>query len=106
MVTIRTPEVGMERNAYMVLASFKEGTDMSEVLSIVAEEQQRVAQLQNEGRLGAVYLATATRKTVFLEVFATDLADAASTVRTLPMAQWWNIDVFELNAPAKAAAAS
>ncbi len=67
---------------------------------VAAEEQARVAELRAEGRIGAVYLATA-RRTVFLETFGETEQDAVAMVKTLPMATWWDLDVFALNPPAQ-----
>lgn len=90
----------------MVVATFKPGTDIADVMAVVPQEQARVADLQSEGKMGAVYLATAARQTVFLETFA-DSSDAAlATVETLPMAAWWDLDVYPLNPPAGIPAAS
>ena len=88
---------------HMVIAKFKPGTSMQEVLEVVHEEQARVAELKAEGRIGALYLATAARQTVFLEIFASDPDDAEQTAKTLPMARWWDLDVYPLNPPAGAA---
>ena len=44
-------------------------------------------------------LCTFKQGTVMSEVFAGDAADARSTVETLPMSKWWDIDVFPLAAP-------
>lgn len=84
--------------AFMVICTFKEGTDMSEVMSVVEEEQARVAALSAEGRIGSLQLSLA-RGTVFIETFADDGDAAADTVRSLPMARWWDLDVYPL-APA------
>ena len=83
---------------FMVLCTFKQGTVMSEVFAVVAEEQAQVAALEAEGRVGSIHLSLA-RGTVFIETFAGDAADARSTVETLPMSKWWDIDVFPLAAP-------
>ena len=88
---------------HMVIAKFKPGTSMQEVLEVVHEEQARVAELKAEGRIGALYLATAARQTVFLEIFASDPDDAEQIAKTLPMARWWDLDVYPLNPPAGAA---
>jgi muconolactone delta-isomerase len=85
----------------MVVATFKPGTHMPDVFAVVPEEQERVRQLQAEGRINTVYLATAARQTVFLESFGIDIDDVLAMVNTLPMAKWWNIDVFPLNPPAE-----
>jgi muconolactone delta-isomerase len=86
-------------DGFMVVATFRQGVDMAEVMAVVAEEQARVAELRREGSLGAVHLATAARGTVFLEVFAGSAEEAQATVASLPMAAWWDIDVFPLNPP-------
>ena len=85
---------------FMVVATFTPGTHMSDVLAVVPEEQARVRELQAEGRINALYLATAARQTVFLESFGHDIDDVVAMVKTLPMAKWWDIDVFPLNPPA------
>lgn len=86
-------------NSFMVVSTFMQGTDMSEVMTVVAEEQAKVAELKEAGTIGALYLATATRGTVFLEIFADDTDAARAIVASLPMAKWWDIDVFPINAP-------
>ena len=83
---------------FMVLCTFKEGTVMSEVFAVAAEEQATVAALAAEGRIGSVHLALA-RGTVFIETFAANSSDAEATIRSLPMAKWWNLDVYPIAAP-------
>lgn len=51
----------------MVVCTFKEGTVMSDVFAVVAEEQAAVA----------------------------------ATVQSLPMAHWWDLDVYPLAAPVR-----
>lgn len=87
-------------SSHMVVATFKPDVDMADVLPVVPQEQARIAELQAEGRIGALYLATAARKTVFLEVLDETSDGAVATVNTLPMARWWDLDVFPLNPPA------
>ena len=84
-------------SSYMVVATFKTDADMDDVLSLVPQEQTRLAELQSEGRIGALYLATAARRTVFLETFGETGDDAVAAVEALPMARWWDLDVFPLN---------
>ena len=86
-------------NTHMVVCTFRPGTDMADVFAVVAEEQAQVQALEREGRIGTIHLALA-RGTVFLEIFADDPAGAEATVRTLPMATWWDLDVFPIAAPA------
>lgn len=87
-------------DSFMVVCTFREGTVMAEVFAVVAEEQAAVAVLEAEGRVGAIRLSL-ERGTVFIEVFASDADAAAETVRTLPMARWWDLDVFPLSAPGR-----
>ena len=92
--------------SFMVVATFKPGTNMAEVMAEVPQEQARLAALQAEGKIGAIYLATAARQTVFLETFAVTGNEALGTVTALPMAAWWDLDVYPLNPPAGTPAAS
>ena len=84
---------------FMVVCTFKEGTDMADVMAVVAQERSAVADLQAAGSLGVVKLATPQGK-VFLQVHAEDAASALVTVETLPMAAWWNIEVYAIVPPA------
>lgn len=84
---------------FMVLCTFKEGTVMRDVFAVVAEEQAMVATLTAAGRLGSIHLSLA-RGTVFIEALAATADEAEATVRSLPMATWWNLDVYPLAAPA------
>ena len=86
--------------SFMVVCTFTPDTVMAEVMSVVAEEQAAVGALKELGRIGSVFLATRDRRTVFIEVFAADGDDARSTVLSLPLAKWWDIDVYPLNPPA------
>jgi muconolactone delta-isomerase len=91
---------------FMVVCTFKPGTEMSDVYSVVAEEQAKAAELQAAGKIGAIHLATISRGTVFIETFAENLEEATAIVLSLPMAIWWDIDVFPLSAPGKPGASS
>lgn len=93
-------------NGYMVVCAFKEGTVMSDVYDVIAEEQAKAAELHAAGKIGAIYLATLSRGTVFIETFAESVEEVMATVESLPMAVWWNIDVFPLSAPGKPGVAS
>lgn len=90
---------------FMVVCTFKEGTVMTEVFAVVAEEQAQVAALEAQGRIGSVHLALA-RGTVFIETYGDTADQALATVQSLPMAKWWNIDVFPIAAPVRPDAAS
>lgn len=85
---------------FMVMATFRPGTNMDVVIPHVGAERVRVAELESEGKLAAVYLANNERQTVFLVVNAGTVEEATATVATLPMSAWWDLDVFPLNAPA------
>lgn len=90
----------------MVVCTFKKGTEMSDVYEVVAEEQAKAAELQAAGKLGAIHLATISRGTVFIETNAMNTEEATETIQSLPMAKWWDIDVFPLSAPGKPGANS
>lgn len=84
---------------FMVVYAFKKGTVMSDVYAVVPEEMAKAAELQSEGKIGPIHLATISRGTVFIETFASSVEEATSIVQSLPMATWWDIDVFPLSAP-------
>ncbi len=83
---------------FMVICRFKEGTVMDEVFAVVAEEQAHAAELVAEGLVGAIHLSIG-RGTVFIETFADDADGAAATISTLPMAKWWDLDVYPTSPP-------
>ena len=87
----------------MVISTFTEDTDMKDVFAVVDQEQRRVAELVAEGRLGSIHLSL-TRGTVFIETFAPNENNALATVGSLPMARWWDLDVFPVAAPGGEAA--
>jgi muconolactone delta-isomerase len=91
---------------YMVVCTFATGTDMNEVMSVVAEEQAKVQELKDLGHIGALYLATRDRGTVFLEIFAADIESARIVVMSLPMSRWWDVDIYPLNEPVSREAAA
>ena len=86
---------------FMVVCTFKKGTVMSDVYDVIAEEQAKASELQSAGKIGPIHLATISRGTVFIETFASSVEEATSIVQSLPMAAWWDIDVFPLSAPGK-----
>ena len=91
---------------FMVVCTFKQGTEMSDVFSVVAEEQAKASELQAAGKIGSIYLATLSRGTVFIETFAETVEEATSVVQSLPMSIWWDVDVFPLATPGKPGASS
>jgi muconolactone delta-isomerase len=86
-------------SGFMVVSTFKKGTDMKAVMAVVEEEKTKVKELQAEGRIGSIRLAVPNGK-VFLDVFAADSESAGSTVRELPMAKWWDLEVYPLSGTA------
>jgi muconolactone delta-isomerase len=88
---------------FMVVCTFRAGTDMTDVFAVVAEEQAAVAALTAAGRIGEIRLSLA-RGTVFIAAFGTDTDDATATVRSLPMARWWDVDVYPIAAPSRVGA--
>lgn len=85
-------------NTYMAVASFSPEHDLPQMNTVIAEEVAQVKALSAEGRLTAVHVSP-TRGRVFLVVNAEDEVAARAIVETLPMAQWWTLDVFPLMRP-------
>lgn len=78
---------------FIVMASFSPETDLPQMRAVIAEEVAQVQALRSEGRLGAVHVSGGKGR-VFIEVLADDEEEAKATVETLPMAKWWEIEVF------------
>lgn len=78
---------------FIAMARFSPETDLPETRTVIAEEVAQGQALRAEGRLGAVHISSAKGR-VFLEVTADDEESAAATVETLPMAKWWEIEIF------------
>ena len=83
---------------FMVIGQFDPETDLPLMSTVIAEEVAQVQTLKSEGRLGSVHVSPA-RGRVFLEVIAEDAVAAETTVQTLPMAKWWEIDVYPTVGP-------
>jgi muconolactone delta-isomerase len=84
---------------FMVVSTFREGVNMQEVLQHVEAEKAKVKELQDAGRLGEIRMAVPQRK-VFLDVFADDEDGAGTTVKELPMAVFWDLEVYKLSGTA------
>jgi len=87
---------------FMVVCTFKEGTVMSDVFAVVAQEREAAAAMHADGRLGEIKLATPQGK-VFIQAFADDAETARANIASLPMAAWWDIEVYAIVPPAPAA---
>ena len=82
----------------MAVATFSPQDDLPQMNAVVAEEVAQVRALTAAGRLGAVHISP-SRGRVFLEVRAGNEMDARATVESLPMAAWWDIDVYPTMGP-------
>ena len=83
---------------FMIVCTFAPDTEWDAVSAMVAEEQSAAKALQEEGRLRSVRVSV-KRDKVFLEVVAEDESEAATTVRRLPMSQWWELDSYQIASP-------
>lgn len=83
---------------FIAVASFSPETDLPLMSAVIGEEVALVRVLIAEGRLKAVHVSP-TRGRVFLEVIAESEQEARATVESLPMAQWWDIDVYPTMGP-------
>ncbi|MBU6312028.1 MAG: hypothetical protein KGN38_05795 [Actinomycetales bacterium] len=83
---------------FIAVASFSPETDLPLMTAVIAEEVAQVGVLTAEGRLKGVHVSP-TRGRVFLEVIAESEDEARATVETLPMAKWWEIEVYPTMGP-------
>ena len=90
--------LGVPVSTFIVVCSFKPDTTEEAIRALVPAEQAAASALQAAGRLGAIHIAL-PRRTVFIEVNASDKAAAEATVHELPMAPLWVIDTYDVTAP-------
>ena len=86
-------------DTFMVVATFKPGTDMRDVFAVVRDELAQAEVLRSQDRIGSIHISLA-RGTTFIETFASDERSARATAETLPMAKWWDLDVYQTTPPA------
>lgn len=89
--------VAAERT-FMVVATMRPDTDLDELAASRAAEHEHLERLHAAGHIGLHHLAPA-RGTVFLEVFATDEAQVAGLLASLPFARFFDTDVYSIAAP-------
>jgi muconolactone delta-isomerase len=82
----------------MVLATVRHDTDFAQFAALQAAEQQQLEVLRSEGRIGAHYVAPARRAT-FIEVIAVDEKQVEDTLATLPLAQFFDLDIYATTPP-------
>jgi muconolactone delta-isomerase len=82
----------------MVLATVRHDTDFAQFAALQADEQQQLEVLRAAGRIGAHYVAPARRAT-FIEVIAADEKQVEDTLATLPLAQFFDVDIYPTTPP-------
>ena len=85
-------------NRFIVVATFKAGTDQDTVTAMAPEEGIAAKALADEGLLNSVRVSLARDK-VFLEVSAEDADAATAAINRLPMVVFWDLEVYQVNAP-------
>lgn len=84
---------------FMAVARFRAGVTPEDIRALVPAEQAQARALTEQGLLGAIRVAM-PRRTVFLETFAESEEAAIANLATLPLAELWEIDVYETTPPA------
>jgi hypothetical protein len=69
--------------------------------AFVPAEFEHIQKLRAEKKMGFVHLAL-EQGTVFLEVFAENLADAQTTLAALPLAPWMQFEIYPSHTPEEA----
>jgi hypothetical protein len=83
----------MGTRTFMVVATIREDSDMTRLAALVPAEVAHVERLREQGLMGSIHVAL-SRRTVFIETLADDEAEAVRTVETLPLAEFFEIDVY------------
>jgi hypothetical protein len=92
-----TKEISM--NSYIVVATFKDGITVDDIRPLIPAEQAQAKLLEDQGKIGSIKIAM-PRRTVFIEAFGVDEAEVVEAVTSLPMAQIWDIEFYEVTPPA------
>ena len=87
----------------MVVATFKEGVTQEEIRALIPAEQTQAKLLEEQGLIGAIKVAM-PKRTVFIEAFGQDDQCAIETIRSLPLATLWDIELFPTTPPAGSSA--
>src|SRR5215831_19361059 len=83
---------------FMVVATVRDNTDFAKFAALRADEQKQLEVLRSDGRIGAHYIAPA-RRTTFIEVIAADETQVEQTLATLPLAEFFDFDIYALAPP-------
>jgi hypothetical protein len=86
-------------NSYMVVATFKEGVTEEEIRALIPAEQAQAKLLEEKGLIGLIKVAM-PKRTVFIEAFGKDDQSALETIYSLPLAKFWDIELFPITPPA------
>jgi muconolactone delta-isomerase len=89
---------------FMVVATIREDTDFARFAALRADEEKQLGVLRSEGKIGAHHVAPARRAT-FIEVMAADEKQVEETLTTLPLAQFFDVDIYPTTPPDAAEAA-
>jgi muconolactone delta-isomerase len=87
-----------ELQTFMVVATVRDSTDFAQFAALRADEQKQLEALRSDGRIGAHFIAPA-RRTTFIEVIAADEAQVEETLATLPLAQFFDFDIYSTAPP-------
>ena len=78
---------------FMVVGTLRAGTDPAALSASRDDEQKQLDVLRSAGKVGAHYVSPARRAT-FIEIVAADEGEVSQTLKTLPFARFFDIDVY------------
>jgi hypothetical protein len=81
---------------FVVVATIRDDTDFADFAALRDDEHEQLELLQSHGRIGVHHVAPA-RRTVFLEVMATDEEQVVETLATLPFNKFFNVDIYPIS---------
>ena len=86
-------------NEYLVIATFKDGVTPEEIRALIPAEQIRAKELNDQGLVGFIKVAMPKKK-VFIEAFGENEENVLKSIKSLPLAALWELEVFETTPPA------
>ena len=86
---------------FMVISKFKVGVTPEQIRELIPAEQVQAEILKRRGLIGEIKVAM-PKRTVFLEANGESEEEAEASIRSLPLAQLWDFELFETTPPAGA----
>jgi hypothetical protein len=81
---------------FVVVATIRDDTNFDDFGALRDDEHRQLELLHSEEKIG-FHLVAGARRTVFLEVMATDEEQVVETLATLPFNKFFDLDIYPIS---------